>query len=88
MQERIQFNFHVPQSSWNFPQKNLVSIHAELFKWKEKLSQIETTHGLALELLESQTKALLNLTLRICLMLKFISPVTQAIPEVLSWGIL
>lgn len=32
------------QSSWNFPQENLVSIHAELFSYgKKKLSQVEAT---------------------------------------------
>lgn len=70
-----ELNFHAPQLSWNFPQENLVSIHAKLFKWKEKLRQIETTHGLDFEFLESQTKALLHFTWRICL-LKFISLVT------------
>lgn len=42
----------------------------------EKLNQVETTHGLVFVCLESQTKALLNLTLRIYFMLKFVSLAT------------
>lgn len=62
----------IPQSSYNFPQENLVSIHAELFKEKKKLNQVETTHGLAF-LLESQTEALFSFTFRDCFLLQFIS---------------
>lgn len=63
----------IPQSSYNFPQENLVSIHAELFKEKKKLNQVETTHGLAFVLLESQTEALFSFTFRDCFLLQFIS---------------
>lgn len=56
-----------------FPQENLVSIHAELFKWKGKLSQVETTRGLVFVLSESQSETPLRLTFRIHFILKFIS---------------
>lgn len=50
-----ELNFHALQLSWNFPLENLASIHAKLFKWKEKLRQVEITHGLIFEFLESST---------------------------------
>lgn len=69
--ERTQLNFYTlppTQSSWNFPQENLVSIHAELFKWKEKLSQVEMCTGFyTFRELDWRSH------LRICFTLKFVS---------------
>lgn len=78
LQERTQFNVYSPspQSSWYFPQENLVSIRAELFKWKGKLSQVDTIHGLLFVLSENHMETLLRLTFRIHFTLKFVSLLT------------